>query len=277
MRKKLTKITAVLTAAIILTVLTGCSKGSQDGGDNSTNGGNSGGNSSGGKGSTLQVSLDHSYSSEKVNIDGIGEAGDFFQIGDNFLISSYNSETYEEELFLYHPADGTSKQFKFNYPETIPEDEDAWNMAGFQTAENTFCVVYSHSKSKTDENGDFSYENLGYVMDVYDSDMNLIETKEMGLSDETNFGEIFPAPEGNYYVTIWDNNTGKQTLGVFDKDFQQIGTVGGSYNYLQGVYTLKDGSSCACYQDDSWNMVMGKINPETNTIEPITIEGMPMV
>ena len=275
MKKKFTKITAILTATMVLTVLTGCSKGSQDGGNNS-NGANGGDNSSGGKGSTLEVSLEHSYSSERVNIDGIGEAGDFYQIGDNFLISSYDNETYEEKFFIFHPADSTTTEFKFSYPETIPEDEDAWSMAGFPTADNTFCVIYSHSKNSVDENGDYNYENLGYVMDIYDMDMNLIETKELALSDDVNFGEIFPAPNGNYYVTVWDNNTGNQSVGIFDKDFNQIDTLGGNVNYLQGIYTLKDGSSCACYQDDSWNMVMGKIDPETNEITPITIEGMPM-
>ncbi len=276
MKKNLRKITAVLTAAMVLTVLTGCSKGSQDGGDTNNSGNTSNSeNSSGGKGSTLQVSLDHSYSSEKVTIDGIGEAGDFYKIGDNFLISSYDSTTYEEELFLYYPADGTSKPFKFNYPQTIPQNEEAWNMSGFPTADNNFCVIYSHSRNSQDENGDYTYENLGYVMETYDMEMNLLETKELDISDDMNFGNVYPAPDGNYYVTIWDNNTGAQTVGIFDKDFQQVGTLGGSMNYLQGIYTLADGSACACYQDDSWNMVMGKIDPATNEITPIEIEGMP--
>ncbi len=278
MKKNLTKITAVLTAAMILTVLTGCSKNSQNGGDggNSTSNSSNGNSNSGGKGSTLQVSLDHSYSSERVNIDGIGEAGDFYKIGDNFLISSYDSETYEEKFFIYHPADGTTTDFKFSYPETIPENEEAWSMAGFPTQDNTFCVIYSHSRNSQDENGDYVYENLGYVMDIYDMDMNLTETRELDIAEDTNFGTVFPAPNGNYYVTIWDNNTGNQSVGIFDKDFHQVGALGGSVSYLQGIYTLKDGSSCVCYQDENWNMAVGKINPESNEITKIDVQGMPM-
>ena len=274
MKKSLTRITAVLTAAMVLTVLTGCSKNSQDGGNNGNGENSEVTNTSGDKSNPLQVSLEHSYSSERVNIDGIGEAGDFYQIGDNFLIASYDNETYDEKFFIYHPADGTTTEFKFSYPETLPKDEEAWNMAGFPTEDNTFCVIYGHSKNTIDANGDYNYENLGYVMDVYDMDMNVIETKELAIEDDMNFGEIFPASDGNYYVTIWDNNTGNQTLAIFDKDFQQIGTIGGNYNYLQGVYRLKDGSDCVCYQDDTWNMVMGKIDPETNEITKIDIAGI---
>ncbi len=274
MKHNFTKITAVLTAAMVLTVLTGCSKGSQNGGDGGNTSNSDGNSNSGGKGSTLQVSLEHSYSSERVNIDGIGEAGDFYKIGDNFLISSYDNETYDEKFFIYHPADGTTTDFKFSYPETIPEDEEAWSMAGFPTVDNTFCVIYGHSRNSQDENGDYVYENLGYVMDVYDIDMNLIETRDLDIAEDMNFGEVFPAPNGNYYVTIWDNNTGNQSVGIFDKDFTQIGALSGTINYLQGIYTLKDGSCCACYQDENWSMAMGKINPETNEITKVDIAGL---
>ena len=115
MKKSVTRIAAaVLTAALSLNCLTGCSKITE----RIQNGGGNGGGS--GK---LEVSLDHSYSSEKIEFNEMANVYECYEFGGKMLLNGSDSQ-YNNCSYLYDPTDGSSKKVEYVYPTTLEEGSE---------------------------------------------------------------------------------------------------------------------------------------------------------
>lgn len=272
-------VTVMLASLMLTSVLTGCGKsGNPDnpGADNSqsvSNTSNSGGKSNGA--SALDISFDHSYSSEEVKLDGIKGYGRVQPMGDSFFISAYD-ENYEEKLVLYHPADNSTQEVKLAYPETLDDKTECYTALEFVNADGNLAVVFN-SYIWDEENEEEPYKELGYTMEVYDTSMNVLETKD--VNDMFNAGTYFQSllydPSDSCYYAVANDNMGSTILAVYDKDFHKTGDINGEFQYIESMFLAKDNTICVKYQDSEWNSRIGKINPESKTLESIEIVDMP--
>ncbi|MDE5563896.1 MAG: hypothetical protein K2I93_01970, partial [Oscillospiraceae bacterium] len=255
---------SAMTAALLVTVLTGC--GSSGGGSTSFE--------KNGKGSTLEVSLDHSYSSEQLKFDDMPNIGGITPINDKFLVVSYD-ENYENEIFrLYNPEDGSVTEADLSYPGTLPENGDSYMTGGFTNSQGGFTCLHRAYVSGEDENGDYQYEDLGLIIANYDDTLKLIDSKKLDTTEELNFNNIIMKPEGGYYANGWDEN-GNSVFYILDDEFKEVGKVDGSFQYINNIFTAKDNSIYVTYQDMEWNEKFAKLNTESNKLEEIAVEGLP--
>ncbi|MDE6088122.1 MAG: extracellular solute-binding protein [Oscillospiraceae bacterium] len=272
-------VTVMLASLMLSSVLTGCSKeGDADNSNagtsqSSSNSGDKSGNKSG-KTTALDISFDHSYSSEEIKIDGMKGYNNFYAIGENFLINGYD-EDYESKIVLYHPADGSVEEVKFAYPETLDEKTECYPMMNFVNTDGNLTFIFN-AYSWDEENEENPYQELGYTMEVYDADMNVLETKDVSdmFGDDVYFQTMLCTPDGGYYAVINDN-MGNMTLATYDKDFKKTGEISGEFQYINTMFLTKDNTLCVNYQDNEWNSCFGKISTESQTIEAIEIADMP--
>lgn len=275
-------VTVMLASLMLTSVLTGCSKegdadnSSSGTSQSSSNSGDKSGNKSG-KTTALDISFDHSYSSEEIKIDGMKGYNSFYAIGENFLINGYD-EDYESKMVLYHPADKSIEEVKFAYPETLDEKVECYPMMNFVNPDGNLTFIFN-AYSWDEENEENPYQDLGYTMEVYDADMNVLETKDMNdiFEENTYFNTMLCDSAGNYYavVEIINNDMGNRVIAVYDKDFKKTGEISGEFQYVNSMFLTKDNTICISYQDNEWNSCVGKINTESKTIESIEIADMP--
>ena len=131
---------SVLTAALLMTTLTGCAGGGSNndgGGSNNSNGGNP-------KNGTLAVSLDHSYASDKIAIDGLQYVQGAITFGDKLLVVGADT-SYNDLLYLYNPADGSAKNVEFAYPKTLGENAEAYPSSLFMDSDGNLNILFSAS------------------------------------------------------------------------------------------------------------------------------------
>lgn len=264
-------ITAILTAAVLSTLLTGCAKDSSDSSsaDNPSNSGNKSG-----KTTALNVSLDHSYSSEQIKIEDMTGFSNIFNIGDNLLISGYD-EKYTDKMYLYHMPDGSSKEVSLSYPSSLDEKTECYAAATFLNAEGNPTFIF-HAYSWDEENEENPYQDLGYTLEVYDKDLNVLETKDMSgvFGENTYFNNLTADKNGNYYIVIGDEE-GNTNINIYDKDFKQTGEVTGDFQYIDKMFLSSDGKINLSYQDSEWNSCFGTINMDSKSVEKIEIPNAP--
>ena len=259
----------VMTAAMALGVLTGCAK-------NGSNGGGIGNRSKGGK---IELSFEHSYASEKVDIQkDMQQLQDFIVVGDKLLVAYYDKD-FQEKFLLYNPADGSSKEVHLQAMENPPEGGETHPQSIVQYPDG-LGFLYTSYKWENEGTENEEYVDLGYSMEIYDSEMNLKETKDLsGLSNDENgmnFNEIYAIPAGGYIATGWDNATGNQCLMILDDNLKQSGTINADMQYTSDLVVLPSGTIAVSYQDSEWNNCFGTIDPATKELTKIDIEGVPM-
>ena len=251
-RKTLQKsFAAAMTAALLLNVCTGCSLG-------------------GSKGATLEVSLEHSYSSEPLQIEGIERLSSIYAVGDKMIVAGYNNDYSEDSYAVYNVTDNSTQPFSFAYSESLPEDTEASPIAVIATDDGGMKVLYSSYSFANDE-----YKDLGMILETYDSNFQVVDTKKIDSVDGSEgFNNIVPDPDGGYFATMYDES-GNPSLGVLDENFKKVKNVNVNSTYISGVVTAKDGTCYVAYQDMEYNNVVGKIDAEAGSVSTLTIEGMP--
>ncbi|MDE6657118.1 MAG: hypothetical protein K2J88_00850, partial [Oscillospiraceae bacterium] len=135
-------ISAMLAAMILTTVLTGCTReGANSNGDNLSNSSNSGssGNKSG-KTTALDISFDHSYSSETIKIDGLEGFNMVYTVGDNLFISGYTND-YKDKMYLYNLTDNSTKEVKLDYMESLDEKTNTYISSFFKNADGNPVIM----------------------------------------------------------------------------------------------------------------------------------------
>ncbi len=267
---------AFLTAMLLFASAVGCTKETAD---NKNSSGDNSGKKSGKTSSALNVSLDHSYSSEKITIDGAENVrfNTMTEFGDNILFSGYTADKGETVMYLYHTNDGSSQPVQLNYPSTLEENTDYYIVSSFVDAEQHPVFLYcAYSWNEEDEEN--PYSDLGYTMETYDADLNLIETKDMSevlSSEENSFQRILIDGQGNIFTIVVDTMTGSEKLLIYDKDFHQKGEVTGDFQYIENMFLGKDGKLIVNYQDIDWKGCYGTVDPETGTLNKIEIKDAP--
>ena len=259
-------ISAMLAAMMLTTVLTGCTKEEAD-----SNGNHSSNSSKSGKTSTLNISLDHSYSSESIKIDGLEGFNRVYTVGDNLFISGYDDK-YEEKMYLYNMADNSKKEIKLSYLESLDEKTNAYIASYFTDADGNPVFLFN-AYIYDEENEEEPYQDLGYTMEVYDKDFNVLETKDMNeVLKDISMNNLISSKDSYYIVSYTE--MGEPALDIYDKDFKKTGEVTGDFQYIDNVFATED-KTIVVYQDSNWEYSFGTINPETNAIEKIEISDMP--
>ncbi len=268
---------AFLSAVLMLTAFTGCNKGENSGNGNSNN---SGGKGSSASAQALNISFDHSYASEKINLPEMQYLYNITEMDDSLLISS-NNDKDEMQLYVYHIADNTSAPVDLAYPKTLEKNVDYYIASSFVNQEGQPVFIY-HSSIYDEKNEENPYQDLGYTMEIYDKDFNALETKELKdiFDENTYFSSLVQGANGNYYAAVQYNDPVtyefSMKIYIYDKDFHKTGEVdSGNIQYVQQMFTSKDGKIVINYQDTDWNNGFGFLNTDTNTVEEIKVEGMP--
>ncbi|GEM_PF-1050575 len=269
---------ALLGAVLMLTSVAGCSKnsGSSDG-----NGGGSAQNNTSDKAArALNISFDHSYKSEQIDISGIRYFNGISEINGNLLCSGYSEED-GTIMYCYNIENGTSTPLELAYPKTLDKNVDYYIAANFVNSEKQPVFIY-HTSFYDEKNEEEPYQDLGFTMEIYDADFNVVETKEMKdiFDENTYFSSMIQGPDGNYYAAVQCSDPVTRDfsmkLYIYDKDFQKTGEVaGGDIQYVQQMFVNKDGKIVINYQNTDWKNSFGFLNTETNTLDPVQVDGMP--
>ena len=248
-------VAALLAAVLCVTSLSGCGKGSAKKGG-------------------LDVSLDHSFSSEPLQLPEITNLSGVQPVGENLLLFQENDQN-EPEIYLYKPSDGSVKKTDVSYYEQSADGTNSYVSMAIPTSDGGIGFLVS-SYQEVENGDDYEYKDLGSRLELYDSEMNHVSTKQVseGDDDPKNSGDLKPGPNGGYYSMQWDD-TGNSVLKVLDADFKEVGTVSGSFQYIESIVMLADGSSLVSYSDQDYNTCYGKIDPNTNQLTKIELEGMP--
>jgi len=272
------RITAFLSALLMLTAVTGCSKNNSGEGENTGN--SSGNNTSSSKSAqALNISLDHSYASEKIDIPDMTYFSSMTELNKNLLISGYK-EDGGQKLYLYNIESGAISEAELEYPKTLEKNTDYYITTSFVNAENQPVFIY-HSSIYDEKNEDEPYQDLGFTMEIYDSDFHLLETKDLKdvFGEDTYFTQLIQDKEGNFYAAVQENDYTTQNFSmkiyIYDKDFNKKGEVNGDIQYVQQMFINSEGKIILNYQDDNWNNCFGFLNTETNTLDEIKVDGMP--
>ena len=272
MKNKTLRAAAVLmTAAIAMTSLCGCAKNGNGGGGIL---GNLGGNAKKGK---LEVSLDHSYAGEKLNITGINDINYGMSLGDKVLLVGYDENYENQKIYLYDPVSGTSEQKEFAYLKTLGKDANGYANSCFMDSTGNFNVLFSGYSLAADENGEEQYTDLGMTLEVYDKDFNVVETrslKEM-FPEDTGINTLIANPAGGYLASMWDNDSGNQVVNIYDKDFNQTGRLNANFQYIENLYVAKDNGVYVIYEDGEGQEKFGSVDVATGSVTPIEISGKP--
>ncbi|MDE5737965.1 MAG: extracellular solute-binding protein [Oscillospiraceae bacterium] len=259
-------ISAMLATMMLTTVLTGCVKEEAD-----SNGNHSSNSSKSGKTTALDISFDHSYSSETIKIDGLEGFSRVYTVGDNLFISGYDDK-YEEKMYLYNMADDSKKEVKLSYLESLDEKTNAYIASYFTDADGNPVFLFN-AYIYDEENEEEPYQDLGYTMEVYDKDFNVLETKDMNeVLKDISMNNLISSKDSYYIVSYTE--MGEPALDIYDKDFKKTGEVTGDFQYIDNVFATED-KTIVVYQDSNWEYSLGTINPETNAIEKIEISDMP--
>lgn len=242
-------IAAAMTAALLVTVCTGCGI-------------------KGGKGATLEVSFENSYSSEELKIEGTKRFDGAIALNDTNLFVVGSDENYEPTFYLYNMTDASTREISLAYLENLPKGQSAWPSSMVVDPQGGIGVIYYNYKDKDED-----YEQLGYTVEFYDGDMNVVETKQLDIKDDINFNDVISLPDGGYLSSIWGDSG--NYVGVLDEDFNLKKKINGSFSYIENMVVLPDGSIYISYQDMEYNSVFGKIDLESASVEKIEIEGLP--
>ena len=270
MKNKTMRAAALLmTAALAATSLCGCSKDGNGGGILNLGGGS--------KKKTLDVSLDHSYSGEKIGIDGLNDMNYGTSFGDKVLLIGYDKDYVNQYIYLYDPVSGTSVQKDLAYPKSLTGNANAYANSFFLDSTGNFNILYNGYTWETDENGEEQYSDLGMTLEIYDKDLNVIETRNLkdSFPEDSAINTVVPAPDGGFLASMWDDDTGAQVVNILDKDFHQTGRLNGNFQYIQNIYTTKDGSIYIVYEDAENNEKFGSVDTASGNITPIEIKDRP--
>ena len=253
---KLRSAAALIAAAFLLTGVTGCGRsGSRQGG--------------------LTLSLDHAYSSEKLSVEGSVQSRSVIEFDGRYLLQGMD-EFYNPTYCLYDLSDGSVQPVELQYLSTLEEGCQADANTFFVDAQGHLNVVYSGYAWRTNEDGEEYGEAMPYVIEIYDKDMNVLETTELdlGLEEDATMNQIAANPVGGYLVSIVDP-AGNQTLALYDTAFRQTGVIDGAFQRVSAILPSANGSVFLWYENGDYEPRFAKIDPRTGKMTPLTIEGIP--
>lgn len=272
MRRTTMRTAAVLlTAALTVTCLCGCGKGGSGGIGNS-------GNTA--KGTGLDVSLDHSYSGERFTIDGMENPENGLCFGDQVMMLSWDKDYEKQSIFLYNPTEGSTVSRPLAYPETLEDGGRAYANSMFVDNSGNLNILFNaFTWTKNEAGEDEEYVDLGMTLEIYDKELNVVETRSLGdvLPENSGFSTVVPTPQGGFLGCMWDDATSCQVVNIYDKDFNQTGKLNGNFQYVESLYTTTGGDIYICYDAGSENGMtsFGIVDPVSGNITPVELTGRP--
>ncbi|MBR3630866.1 MAG: hypothetical protein IKN55_10430, partial [Oscillospiraceae bacterium] len=255
-QKRNAKSIAILLAAVLcVTSLAGCGRG-------------------GGKRGGLDVSLDHSFSAEQMTFPGVDTLDGVMKLGDNLLLVQESDEGVPM-CYLYKSADASVKEVDIAYMEQTKDGKTSHVQSALPTKDGGLAFLVSSYQEIT-VGDDYDYKDLGSKLEIYDNEMNHIDTKLVseGEDDAKNFGDLKPGPNGGYYTLRWDD-AGNSQLVVLDADLKETGVVSGDIQYIDSLVSLPDESAFVSYVNLENNNVYGKIDPKTYQLTKVELQGAP--
>lgn len=243
---------ALMTAAISVVTLTGC-----------------GGKAT--KGSTLEVSFDHAYSSKPVELENY-EVNRLTPVGNNVFMTCYD-ENWIPSVMRYNIETGEMSDAGFAFMEQNNELQSFEPMGIFSTDDGGVQVLYMDYVLNEET---WECEETTYYLETYDSSMKLLDTKDISENypEDAQFYNYQKDGSGNIYA-FTSAEDGTQSVAMFDADFTPVTTIDIDAEWLDSLFCTPDGSVYVTGYSTSGEMLVGKINPETKSMEALDFENMP--
>lgn len=230
-------------------------------------------------GSTLELNMENSWSTEQT-MQSISH-GPLFNMGTHLLCGKYMNSGGVEYLW-YDLETGERTRFQAKVYEEIDSlervDSDCLLLPDGNIG--IFCRIYQNL-------GGGETENHRQCMEVYDRDMNYVETREMPLefgthpdfpADSSNSTRIMDG-KGNWIIchTHWD--TGEILIESFNSEFEKYGeieyTISSSFvGGTPSLFTSADGTvymSIVCDNGGDYYTKLYRLDAEKRTCEETKI------
>ncbi len=196
-------------------------------------------------GATLELSMEHSWRSERT-LQSVTHAP-WFSVGTHILCSKTLPNSGESEYCWYDLETRTGTRFKPQCSENL-EPLERVHSAPIEFSDGTFgivCMIYQGL-------GGGEIEVHRRCMEVYDADLNLLETRELPMEmfgdDYFRPKDTFADKDGNWYVMRADESTNyQQMIHSYNSDFQLYGTAEPPSDMFNYMFATADGTVYASY------------------------------
>ncbi len=196
-------------------------------------------------GATLEISMDNSWHIERT-LTGV-TSHPWFAAGTHVLCSKTLPNTGEEEYCWYDLETQTKTRFKPQCGENL-EPLERVSSAPIEFSDGTFgivCMIYQGL-------GGGEIEAHRRCMEIYDADLNLLETRELPLElfgdDYFHPQETFADKDGNWYVMRADESTNyEQLIHCYNSDFQLYGRAEPPSDMFNYMFATADATVYASY------------------------------
>ncbi len=225
------------------------------------------------EGATLELSMEHSWRSEKT-LKSV-TYGPHFSVGTHILCSKTLPNGGGVEYCWYDLETQTGTRFKPQCNEEL-EPLERMDSAPIEFSDGTFgivCMIYQNKGG-----GEFDIHRR--CMEVYDENLNLLETRELPkqmFGDNYFYSKFTLADkDGNWYVMRADEETDYQEkLHCYNSDFQLYGTAESPSEFFNYMFTTADGTVYASYLlSDNFNNAyekLYKLDAVNHSAEPASL------
>lgn len=195
--------------------------------------------------------------------------------------NSYDDEDDSDDEMVLFDEENTEEETTEETAadeETAEEDGQDTEISG-EDADSADEIAANEYSEDDDYDGDYydgmEYKSLPMTLEIYDEDLNVIDSRELDVDEDTSYYRVISNPAGGFLASTWDDSTGNAVLVTLDDNFQKTGKIGGGINYVESIFQGKDGNVYVYYDDTDYNSCLGKVDPASNTLTPIEITGLP--
>ncbi len=231
------------------------------------------------EGETLELTMDNSWRTEQA-MQNMSH-GPLFNIGTHLLCAKY-LETNGVEYLWYDMETGEKTRFQSKVYEEIDPLERVSSQEVLLPDGNIGLVTLIYQNL-----GGGETENHRQCMEVYDRDMNYVETREMPLdfgthpdfpADRANSTRIMDG-KGNWIICHTQWGTGEILLESFNSEFEKYGeieyTISSSFvGGVPSLFTSADGTvymSIVCDDGSGYYTKLYRLDAENRTCEETRI------
>ncbi len=224
------------------------------------------------KGATLELNMDNSWNSERTltNISHSAQIG----VGKNMLCWK-SKPNGDEEFVLYDLETGGYERFLSKTSESL-QGAERLSCVPIRLPDGNVGIVNMVFQGK----GGGEYDIHRRTMDVYDTEMQFLETREIPTDfwgDQYFYG-ISNAidSKGNWYCADQDIETSKAILTVYNDKFEAYGEIELPYDNTDSLFTGADGAVYAAATDynsagSSFVQKIYRLDAEARTCEDIGV------
>lgn len=233
-------------------------------------------------GATLQVDLINSYASSPLVTESGEALSAYGTIGDKIIVGQIGEDGMDVGHYLYDPDTGALEDLPLQYREKYHGGERQVTPGVIQpTTDGGLLVFYN------DYTVDSSYRihDLKHYVEIYDSEMQLVSGTEVpadyagGNAVFSSNSLCFDKDGYSYYPAEMANDDYTMDfagLVIYDENFEKAGYIQGDFTGFSWMFTGTDGYVYAAFwRGDDRPGLFGRLNPETQSVEEIRMEGLP--